>query len=268
MGHFYDKEGNPQHFIVGANGKQRDSTLRDARKHNWLPSVTGIMGILDKPGLNRWFQDKLLYAALTAPRPEDISDDEFLKIIRQDAAEEAEEAKLRGNLIHNCMEDLWKNKTGEVLDYPSDVMAIASSAIAEIVEYCGTDNFTPEKTVAGDGYGGMIDLHNDDFVIDYKTKDIVEGKRMHWDEHAMQLAAYEAALEKWPDDLATRDVKVKMINGSAQIVPRRCINVFIDRTEPGKVVIHEWKPEEIQHAWETFEACLKLWQKIKKYIPE
>jgi len=254
--HWYDKEGNPQHFIIGANGKQRATTLRDARKpeNQFLPSVTGIIDVLDKPGLNNWFQNKILYACLTVPRPEGISDSEFIKIVRQDASQEAEEAKLRGNLIHNCIEDMWNDKTGDSMDYEPDVMAIASSAIADICNYCGESDFIPEKTVAGDGYGGAIDLHNDRFLIDWKTKDIDDvSKKMAYPNHAMQLAAYDQALS------ISR-------HGTKWLPGRRCINVFIDRTEPGKVVIHEWEPEEITLAWEKFQLLLRYWQLDKNYM--
>ena len=175
--HYYTKSGEPMHYIIGANGKERGTTLRDARKLGLLPSVTAIIDVLDKPGLNNWFQNKIMYACLTVPRPEGISDSEFIKIVRQDASQEAEEAKLRGNVIHNCIEDMWNEKTGEEMDYEPDVMAIASSAIADICNYCGESDFIPEKTVAGDGYGGAIDLHNDRFLIDYKTKDIDDVSR-------------------------------------------------------------------------------------------
>jgi len=38
MGHWYDKDGNPRHITNG-----RATTLRDARKHNLVPSVsTGV----------------------------------------------------------------------------------------------------------------------------------------------------------------------------------------------------------------------------------
>ena len=251
MGHWYTKEGEPKHFIVGANGRERGTTLRDARKLDLVPSVTGIIDVLDKPGLNNWFQNKILYACLTVPRPEGISDSEFIKIVRQDASEEAEEAKLRGNVIHNCIEDMWNEKPAEEMDYEPDVMAIASSAIADICNYCGESDFIPEMTVAGDGYGGAIDLHNDQFLIDWKTKDIDDvSKKMAYPNHAMQLAAYDKALQ----------------SRSVFFGERRCINVFIDRTEPGKVVIHEWEPEEIALAWEKFQLLLRYWQLDKGYM--
>lgn len=31
-GHWYSKEGEPKYTIIGANGKERNTTLRDAKK--------------------------------------------------------------------------------------------------------------------------------------------------------------------------------------------------------------------------------------------
>jgi len=51
-GHWYRRsDGSPQYTIVGKNGKERDTTLRDAREHNLVPSVTTIMRIAAAPGL-------------------------------------------------------------------------------------------------------------------------------------------------------------------------------------------------------------------------
>ena len=255
--HWYDKEGNPQHFIVGANGVERDSTLRDARKHNWFPSVTEILNVAAKPGLESWKQNQLLYAALTVPRPEGVSDDEFLKIVRQDAAQQALEARNRGDEIHKCIEALWKM---EDTDWPEELIQIGLKAIEAIITHTGQDRFTAEATVVNTsaGYGGMIDLHNDDFVIDYKTKDITDkqweayqaGKdpRLAYPEMCMQLSAYNAALGL----TERRDLN------------RRLINVFVDRTEPGRVIIHEWK----ENMYDRFECLLKYWQMSKNYRPE
>ena len=44
MGHYYDENGQPNHFQItqsGKNkGKKRPTTIRDAKKNGWLPSVT------------------------------------------------------------------------------------------------------------------------------------------------------------------------------------------------------------------------------------
>ena len=35
-GHWYDHDGKPMYTIVGANGKERNTTLRDAKKENFV----------------------------------------------------------------------------------------------------------------------------------------------------------------------------------------------------------------------------------------
>ena len=53
-GHWYDTDGNSQYTIVGANGKTRNTTLRDARKNGFVPSVTTVLNIAAKPALENW----------------------------------------------------------------------------------------------------------------------------------------------------------------------------------------------------------------------
>ena len=53
-GHWYDHDGNPMYTIIGANGKERNTTLRDAKKEGFVPSVTTIIGIAAKPSLENW----------------------------------------------------------------------------------------------------------------------------------------------------------------------------------------------------------------------
>jgi len=44
-GHWYDSEGAATYTIIGANGTERNTTLKDARKHGYVPSVTTIIGM-------------------------------------------------------------------------------------------------------------------------------------------------------------------------------------------------------------------------------
>ena len=67
-GHWYEMDGTPRYRIVGKNGKERNTTLADARKLDLLPSVTTIMKEAAKPGLERWKGDQLLLSALTLTR--------------------------------------------------------------------------------------------------------------------------------------------------------------------------------------------------------
>ena len=243
--HWYDSTGKPCHFMVGANGNERGTTLRDARKLNLFPSVTTILGTIDKPALVNWKMKQVLLASLTLPTIENEPPDDFAKRIMRDAFADSTDARDRGSLIHDCLESVANLE--DLYKYPSDIKDIAVSACVEVAEYCKTDRFTAEATVTGNGYAGMIDLHNDEICLDWKTKDIKNlTTKMAYDEQAMQLAAYDKAL------------------GGKQ---RRCINVFVDRTEPGRVVIHEWEPEDIELAWQKFELLVKYWQLDKGYVP-
>ena len=66
--HWYTRAGNPMYTIIGKNGKERNTTLRDARTLDLVPSVTTILGVAAKPGLEKWKQEQVLLAALTLPR--------------------------------------------------------------------------------------------------------------------------------------------------------------------------------------------------------
>ena len=53
--HWYLRDGTPFHETERADGKGlRSVTLRDARKVRAYPSVTNVLSILAKPGLDAW----------------------------------------------------------------------------------------------------------------------------------------------------------------------------------------------------------------------
>ncbi len=85
MGHWYGESGKPQYTVIGANGKERDTTLRDARKLGLVPSVTTIIAGADKPALVMYRERQLLDACIK--RPYDFSDNE--KEYRQHIAQES-----------------------------------------------------------------------------------------------------------------------------------------------------------------------------------
>jgi hypothetical protein len=67
-GHWYTLDGEPCYTIVGKNGAERNTTLRDARTMALVPSVTTIIRQAAAPALEKWKRDQLLMAALTLPR--------------------------------------------------------------------------------------------------------------------------------------------------------------------------------------------------------
>ena len=68
--HWYQHNGAPQYTVKAKDGSDRPTTLRDARKLNLVPSVTTILKIAAKPGLEAWKLNQMLLAALTLPKGE------------------------------------------------------------------------------------------------------------------------------------------------------------------------------------------------------
>ena len=170
-GHWYDYEGNAQYTIVGKNGKERNTTLRDARKLFYVPSVTGIIGVAAKPALENWKIDQGISAALTLERLENENDYEFLSRVKADSKEQGMKAAEIGTIIHAQIEQGFQSKretkpylaVKKLLDelYPNETWVAEGS-------FCHTL-----------GYGGKIDLYSESGIfIDFKTKDNLEGKKL------------------------------------------------------------------------------------------
>lgn len=235
MGHWYTKDGKSMHFIVGKNGKERATTLRDARKLDLVPSVTEILNLLNKPALTNWLVNQAYMSALTLPKNEGETIDDFKKRAEIDAKKESIEARDLGSEIHQNIENAFLGKP-----YTKHEKTV-NSVIDYITELTGTNDFTPEVTFSSPaGYGGMIDLVGDNVVIDYKTKDFDDPEKVKgYDENCMQLSAYAHGI-LMPD--------------------ARKINIFISRNVPGLVAHHEWDVDY----FDRFECLLKYWHITKQ----
>ena len=111
-GHWYDEAGQTAYEVPYADPKKgmRATTIRDAKKLNLFPSVTTVMSIMDKPGLNRWKQMNMLESALTLPALEGESLDSYAKRVIEDAAETGRKAAQRGTDIHGSLERSFQDR--------------------------------------------------------------------------------------------------------------------------------------------------------------
>lgn len=241
-GHWYAPDGTPRYTIIGKNGKERATTIRDARKEGYVPSVTTILQVLAKPGLTKWMQTQVLHASLTLPRRDGESEDAFAERVIADSEEQSRKAREAGTELHGDIEKC-------LLGAPHGSMAAIQNVFAECHK-AGLllSEGRAEKSFAHPlGFGGKVDWHNDSTVVDFKTKDKIEdGKRLAWDEHAMQLAAYALGLG---------------------ITAPRCLNVFVGVSD-GRVSIHEWSAAEIRHGEQMFRLCLELWKLKNNWMPD
>jgi hypothetical protein len=238
-GHWYARDGTPAYTVVGANGKTRNTTLKDARQHNLVPSVTSIINVVAKPGLERWKQQQLLLAALTLPKVNSESEDEYIDRIISDSKEQGKAAANAGTDIHASIESFYRGE-------PRDTHTAHVQAVVNLLlERFGTQPWIAERSFSHDlGFGGKCDLHCQDIVLDVKTKEFSDTKMDIYDEHLMQLAAYRVGLG--------------MPNA-------RCANVFVSRSHPGVVAIVEHSEDDIKKGWEMFTHILKFWQLSKGY---
>lgn len=230
-GHWYAKDGTPTYRIIGANGKERNTTLRDARKLDLVPSVTTILNCAAKPGLNAWLQQQVLLAALTLPRGQDEPEEAWIERIMADSKTVTQEAADRGTAMHGQIEAYFEKKPGEYPDY------VKETYISVVREF-GVLDWVSEKSFASTlGFGGKVDLHGNNVVIDFKTKEKVDDKTAVYDEHIMQLAAYRVGL------------------GMPFAV---CANVFVDKQANVKIITHE--ETDLKKGWEMFQSLLRFYQ--------
>lgn len=240
--HFYDTDGSPQYSVTAKNGEQRPSTLRDCRKNGWVPSVTTILGVIAKPGLDAWKQNQTIDAALTLPRIEGESLDDFKLRVIQDAKEQGRKAAQLGTDIHASLDKAYSGKAYD----PAHEVYVKAVQEAVFLKY-GDQEWIAEKSFAHPlGYGGKIDLASDRIVIDFKTSSFTEDKikMLGYDEHIQQLAAYATGLCIQKPILA---------------------NVYVSTVTPGLVYIKEYSAEEADWGWDCFKAILACWKTIKKF---
>lgn len=249
-GHWYDQDGNPRYTYTNAKGGESATTLREARKFGLVPSVTTVMKLMDKPGLNNWLMDQAILAALTLPRLPDEPDAAYLVRVKHDAKEEGRKAAERGTSIHGSLEAYYSDRS-----YPAEHREHVKAVADLIRENCepkfvelGPREWLSEKSAYSPlGYGCKTDLICDDWTIDFKTKEFdADTPLSTYDEHAMQLAANQVA-HGYPGNQAAI--------------------VYVSVSNPGIVRFCEVGREELNRGWKMFLALLDLWRAKFKYDP-
>lgn len=248
MSHYYDKDGNTAYTVIGANGKERNTTIRDARKNGYYPSVTTVTNVKDKSGLRVYFQNQLLDAVLKVPA---VGKKEFWKknVVAESKKHSIDAAKV-GNVIHDALESMI---TGELYDESVEVNGISIHEFVSPVEDFLEETFPGVTWIAEKsftdtehGFGGRVDLHSTDgdgYVLDFKTKGKDDlSKIKAFDEHHMQSAAYAVGLG---------------------IPKAKRYNLFISTTQPGVMKLTE--SDNFDREWGMFKALLTYWQLSNKY---
>lgn len=246
--HWYWPNGTPCYELPkkSGNGMKR-TTLADARELGLLPSVTGIIRIIHKQGLQDWLIMQSVRAVMTVPRLKDEATDDFLeRVLVKDRVQDMESglAASRGTAIHAALEGAIQ---GEPID---DTFKPYIEAVFPILESLGKVVWS-EKILVGDGYAGKGDvaLETDRHiaVIDFKTVGKAALPMESWPDHRMQLAAYAKAAGNTADK--------HVITG----------NIYISTVTPGLVNLclnEDWADD-----YEAFVNAKKLWGYMNHWNP-
>ena len=248
--HWYTPEGQAMHTVETAAGGTRRTYIGDARKRGLYPSVTAILGILDKPALTTWKIEQALIASEAMPRPvgEDVAS--WRKRVVDASYEQVEKAADVGTTVHAAIAAMLAGQPT-----PPDL----EQYLAPVRDWLDGRDVRPaaiEQVVTNraEGYAGTVDLafrygRGGVGILDWKTRKTTPGREVEqYDGQAMQLAAYAAAywgVPKLPIVLAA--------------------NLFISSTEPGRIDVV--KCPNLVAAYDAFRAAAVVWRYQKSYDP-
>ena len=269
--HWYTKDGQPRHHVhLKAKGREhetRPTTLADARKEGWLPSVTSVIKLVRNKFLQDWISEQLVLAALTLPRQPGETDDAFARRVVEDANTQVTSAADFGTAIHACMEDYLANRQRTdmtaLLPFAEPVYRWIDENIAETI---GAEF----RIVCSLGYAGTVDAKvriqrgspawssmdgagfNGIALLDAKTRKAGAKGVATYDSDCRQLAAYMQADTMKP---------------AGDIVPTRAASLLIPSNEPQAPVLRAWTPAEVEAGWREFASILHCWQTLNDYKP-
>lgn len=242
--HWYDRNGNPVWEVVGAKGQMVTPDIRHARKLGLLPGATSIGNCASKPQLERWKVEQGILAAYTLPPVPGESGEAWMYRVVNDSQEQGRKAADRGTAIHAAIQAHFQGEPSDAEFWPY------VKAVDELLfKRCGDQAWKPEHSFGCEkGYGGKVDIHSQLWLLDFKTKESADldnpDKKLTWDEHPQQLAAYRRGLE----------------------IPRaRCANVFVSRDEPVIVKFCEHAEEDLERGLRMFDHLLAYWQVKNRY---
>lgn len=239
-GHWYQSDGKSAH----------GATLREARKQNLYPSVTTILSLIASPGLDKWKRTEAILAALTLPRNEGESLDDFAQRVAIDMEQTGTKAAAIGTTIHDWVE---KYCAGQYLTPPVGYETVCYQVQEWIDQNVDLKNSIAEDSIVNTdfGYAGRIDLmgrlkDGRLFIADWKTQNIKTGKNfVFYPKWCQQLAAYA--------------------EGKQETV---LINIAISSNKEIQQIKEKiWTEKEIADGWATFRHCLAIWQIEKQYRP-
>lgn len=220
--------------------KPVEGDIRVARKNGYLPSVTTIIGLLNKPGLNLWIKRQVALAGVTLPKIEGESADARVERILKDAEEQSKQARETGVDYHAELARYFNEGIQPVIPQVKETVTCLQEWIQGNID--GTVEWDCEMPFVNekDGFAGTIDLLGytpEKRLIygDFKTCELKKLKGVY-PEWGLQLSAYCLGFEN-----------------------AECWSFPIDR-ETGELRAIRWEPKVIKRKQESFLHLLAYWR--------
>ena len=247
-GHWYTEGGDSAHVIIGKNGNERNTTVADARKLGLLPSVTSVLGIMDKPQLTSWKIEQAIMSSLTLPKEDNETLEEYAKRVVKDSKQSTTKAAEHGTRMHEQAENILMGRpTCKDEDLQPYIKTFKKWADANIEK-----TYWCEKALVGAGYAGRCDAYVrmkgiGDAIIDLKNRKVNPRYEPFFEtSDCPQLWAYRIASE----------------NPKAA-----CVSIVLASNDPETLITRRWDEDELYQAGIAFQAMLKIWAWSKKYNP-
>ena len=246
-GHWYTEDGESAHVIIGKNGNERNTTVADARKLGLLPSVTSVLGIMDKPPLTSWRISVAIESALTLPKRDDESLDEYARRVVEDSKEQTRKAAEHGTRMHEQAENILM---GRAVSKDEDLQPYIKT-FRKWAEENVEKTYWCEKALVGCGYAGRCDAYVrlkgiGDAIMDLKNRKVNPRYSPFYDTDCAQIYAYIAACE----NPKAAGVSVVLASNDSELIKHKV-----------------WDKEELHEAGIAFQAMLKVWSWAKQYVP-
>lgn len=225
--------------VLSENVKGRGRHYRDPVTDELVPSVTNVIGILDKPALPRWAARVVAEqaASMKSSLP-NLADEEIVDMLKGAPWRSSGRAADRGTSVHGYLE-------ARLLGIdPPELTGQASTYQAQAEAWLAVwqpEPIATELTVFGDGYAGTADLlcsiNGKVTMVDFKTSSAV------YPEAALQLAALSSAsVGAFPDG----------VRAMPDIAEAAVVRIGTKDHETRWVA-------DIESQFAAFQACLAVW---------
>lgn len=255
-GHWYQRNGQQILEVPSANGKKLvKCTLRHARTLDLARGVTSVIRCASAEGLVQWKVTQSVLATLRLPRRTEETEQEWLGRIADDLTEMSQRDE--GSRIDAAVESAIEGRPFD----PAYAQHV-EGAMHQLALLPQVDTWRAQVGVASPwGFGTKIDLVNDFYLGDVKSKDgsqeVLESLDLY-DEHYMQVAAgITAAVDHF--DTACKPIK--------RNPNRQGFILFVSRTHPGAASLRMILPEDIKRGWSLFTALLTFCHRKDDHFP-